>query len=352
MRENTLNHKQMVRVGVDTSKNVFQLHGVDMNEKTIVRKKLQRTQFLPFFANHPPCKIGLEACGSSHHWARELTTLGHEVVMIPAQHVKPFVMNNKNDAKDAEGICEAMKRTAIYPVAIKSIEQHDIQALHRIRERFVQNRTAQSSQIRGLLSELGLYIHKGISHVRKKVPLLLEDADNNLTAMSREWLSVVYDAFCFYDEKIQEIEKQINAFGATHPFCCKLRKIKGVGPLGSTILYAAVGNGAQYKNGRAMAASFGVVPRQHSTGGKEVLLSISKKGNGYVRKIMVNGARALLSHCEKNDDDFSLWMRALKERRGMNKAAIAVANKLLRIAWAVLSKPGEYDVGKCCTISS
>ena len=334
----TLKHEvsPVVRMGIDISKNLFQLHGVDKHDKPVLRKGVSRRRFLQELANMPACSIGMEACGSANHWARELGKLGHSVLLMPAQHVKPYVQNNKNDARDAEAICEAMSRPRMRFVAVKSIEQHDIQGLHRVRQGLIKSRTALSNQIRGLLAEYGIVVSKGASRIRRALPEILEDGDNQLTSMSRQLVSEMYEHLCYLDKRFGLIDTRIKDFVKTSEHCTNLCTAGGIGPMIASSLYAAAGNGSQFRNGRDMAAWLGLVPRQHSTAGRQVNLSISKRGNRYIRTLLVHGARSLVLQCHKKEDSLSRWIQKLTIRVGQNRACVAVANKLARMAWAIL----------------
>jgi transposase len=285
----------------------------------------------------------MEACGGAHHWGREFIKQGHTVKLIAAKFVRPYVKNNKNDARDAEAICEAMSRPRIHFIPVKTFEQHDIQSLHRVRQNVQQMRIAQSNQIRGLLMEYGVVIPKGPSYVRKLLPLILEDAENNLTTQFRFILSELYDDLCSIDKRLERIDKQIAAICAENHICNRLTEIVGIGNITATAIYAAAGNGRQFPKGRLFSAWLGLVPRQHSSGGRELMLGISKHGNNYIRTLLVNGAQALLVHCERKNDVISKWLIELKKRRGHNKACIACANKLARICWAIMSSDQKYS---------
>ena len=336
--------KAVVRMGIDISKHVFQLHGVDNHEKVALRKKANRKEFLLILANTPPCLIGMEACATSHYWARELKKFGHEVKLIPAQHVKPYVQNNKNDARDAEAICEAVSRPRMRFVCIKSTDQQDIQMLHRIRQGLIKTRTAQANQIRGLLAEYGIIINKGIEHICKAMPTILEDGDNNLSGMARNLFNELYETLCKLDNQIEEINTEMERFCKSNESCKNLQTIIGVGPVVATGIYAAAGNASQFKTGRDMSAWLGLVPRQHSTGGKEVHLGISKKGDRYLRSMIVQGAWSVVQRSGKAKDETSKWIREMISRSGKNKTVIAVANKLTRIMCAVLKSGEPYRV--------
>jgi len=332
----------IVRMGVDLSKNVFQVHGVNNHEKVILRRKLTRDQFPKFTANLSPCIIGMEACGGSHYWSRILESQGHTVKLMAGQHVKPYVKNNKNDMRDAEAICEAVSRPTMRYVTAKTIEQQDIQSLHRIRQEAIKMRTMQINQIRGLLLEYGIAIPIGSTKVRKEIPLILEDADNNLSMLFRVQLSGLYDMLCVLDQQIECVTDELEKIVQTNDYCKRLKTIDGVGTLSATALYASVGTGNQFKCGRDMAAWLGLVPRQQSSGGKTVLLGISKKGDRYLRSLFVHGGRAIVALRDKKENKRNLWLRELVNKKGANKASVALANKNIRIAWAILQSGEEY----------
>lgn len=334
--------KKVVRLGIDIAKNVFQLHGVDCHEKPVLTRSAQRSKLLQITANLPPCIIGMEACGGSHHWAREFIKQGHDVKLVAAQFVKPYVKNNKNDANDAEAICEVTGRPRTHFVTVKTMEQHDIQSLHRVRQSIQQTRVAQGNQIRGLLSEFGIVIPKRADILRKELPCVLEDADNGLTTVFRNLLFTLYDTLRQLDSRLHDIDKEIESFCRSNDICSRVTEIRGIGPITATALYAAVGTGRQFKNGRLMSAWLGLVPRQHSSGGKEKLLGISKRGNSYLRMLLINGGRVVVQHSERNNDTISLWARELKKRKCANKTGVACANKLGRIAWAIMHSDERY----------
>lgn len=263
MTKVTSSSKKVVRLGIDIAKNVFQLHGVDKHDKPIIKRSVRRSNLLSVTANMPPCTIGMEACGSAHYWAREFAKQGHEVKLVAAQFVKPYVKNNKNDARDADAICEVISRPRTHHVCIKTIEQHDIQALHRVRQSIQQMRVAQSNQIRGLLMEYGIIIPKGVGNIRKQLPDILEDAENGLTSLFRELLSDLYSNFLQQNKRLHDINKSIENVCKTNDICFRLSEIRGIGSKIATALYAAAGNGHQFSNGRFMSAWLGLIPCQH-----------------------------------------------------------------------------------------
>lgn len=330
------------RIGLDIAKQVFQIHGVDRFEKVLVRKQLRRAQVLDYFKAIAPCLIGIEACGSSHYWARELTQLGHHVKLIPAQFVKPFVKGGKNDANDAEAICEALGRPSMRFVTIKSVEQQVMQAEHRIRTRLVRARTALSNEIRGLLSEFGIAIGLGITQIRKALPMLLEDKETRLSARFKLLLGELAEELRQIDTHINEHEERLKAAAKEDDRIKRLLAIEGIGSISASALVAAVGDATQFANGRDMAAWLGLVPSQHSSGGKERLGHISKRGDTYLRTLLIHGARSVIKHCEGKEDRRSQWVKQLSKRRNRNIATVALANKNARIAWALLSRRERY----------
>ena len=259
---------EVVVLGIDLAKKSFQLHGVDASGQVVLKKKLSRAKLRQFMVQLPRCIIGIEACGGANHWTRVFEKMGHTVRMIAPEFVKPFVKSNKNDAADAEAICEAVQRPSMRFVPAKSIEQQDIQSLHRIRSQAVARRTAQTNQIRGLLMEYGIIIPQGISYVRQQIPLILEDAENDLTYLFRELLLGLYDEMVHLDQRIKTLEVKLEALCAQNEDCQRLLSIPGVGLLSATALVAAIGDIGVFKSGRELAAWLGLVPRQHSTGGK------------------------------------------------------------------------------------
>lgn len=333
---------QVAYLGIDLSKKSFQLHGVDAKGNVVIKKKLNRKALLPFIANLPECVIAIEACGGSHYWCRKFTELGHKVRIIAPQFVKPYVKSNKNDAADAEATCEAVQRPNMRFVPSKDIEQQDIQSIHRIRSQAVARRTALGNQIRGLLMEYGVIIPKGISFIRRQIPLVLEDAENGLTVLFRELLSELYEEMVHLDRRIEKLELKLEVIATNSKECQLLLTIPGVGLLSATALLAAIGDISAFKNGRELAAWLGLVPRQHSTGGTPTLLGISKRGDTYLRTLLIHGGRTVVRVAAKHDDRRNQWIKELDKRRGKNISAVAVANKNARIAWAVLAKKEPY----------
>jgi transposase len=325
-------------IGIDLAKNVFQVHGTDERGKAVLTKALRRSQMMPFFTQRPPCLIGMEACGSAHFWARKLTALGHTVKLMAPQFVKPYVKSNKNDARDAEAICEAVGRANMRFVSIKTPEQQALLALHRARQGFVRARTAQGNQIRGLLAELGCVIPKGRSHLEQQIPDILEDAENGLPGMSRELFARLLEHLRHLDAQVQALEGQIKAWHREDAASRRLEAVPGIGPLTASALVASIGDARNFKNGRQLSAWLGLVPRQHSSGGKPTLLGISKRGDVYLRTLLIHGARSTLLRAKPGD-----WGAALAERRNPNLAAVALANKNARIVWALLAHGRDFQ---------
>ncbi len=329
-------------LGIDLAKNVFQLHGVDENGKVVLRKKRTRQSLLPFLANLPSCVIGLEACGGAHYWAREMSRLGHEVRLMSPQYVKAYVKTNKNDANDAEGICEAVSRPTMRFVAVKSVEQQDIQAMHRVREGLIKDRTALVNQTRGLLAEYGIVVAQGVHKLRAALPLILEDAENGLSPRGRELFGELYERVLEIDSRLGEADARLQQVFESDERCRRLAQVEGVGALTATALVAAVGDAKAFKNGRQMAAWLGLVPGQHASGNKNRLLGISKRGDRYLRMLLIHGARSVVYRADRKDDARRRWVSQLKARRGANRACVALANKNARILWALLAHDQAY----------
>ena len=335
--------KKITTIGMDLAKNVIQVHGVDDRGKAVLKKRLKRNQVASFFANLPACRVGMEACGSAHHWARKLEKLGHMVKLMAPQFVKPYVKTNKNDVADAEAICEAVSRPSMRFVPIKTGEQQAVLALHRARQGFVKARTAQANQIRGLLAEYGIIIPQGIGHVAKRVPEILEDGENELPGVFRQLLARLAEHLNELDRQVGELEVQIQSWHRENEASRKLAQIPGIGPITASALVASIGDAKSFKNARQMAAWLGLVPRQHSTGGKPKLLGISKRGDAYLRTLLIHGARAVLRVAERKANYADSWLANLLSRRPKNVAAVALANKNARIVWALLAHDREYE---------
>jgi transposase len=325
-------------LGIDLAKKVFQLHGVNEVGKPVLTKKVARKDLLKIIVKLKHCTIAMEACGSCHYWAREFRKLGHEVKLIPAQHVKAFLKTNKNDANDAEAIVEASIRPSMRFVPVKELQHQDIQALHRCRERLVAEKVALINQIRGTFLEYGVLTPDSRKKMISGLSVLIEDNADQLTPISIELLKAGQAELRELADKIEKIELRLKSILKQNPVCQLLETIPGVGLMTATAVFGAVVDPSQFKNGRDFSAWLGLVPAQHSTGGKSRLLGISKRGNPYLRKLIVHGARSRVSMPVLQ----SQWMVEVEKRRGRNKAVVAQANKNARIIWAVMSSKQEY----------
>jgi transposase len=334
--------KETKTVGVDLAKQVFHVVCRDKHEREVRKRMLRRGQVLGFFANLPPCLVGMEACAGAHEWARKLRKQGHEVKLIAPQHVKAYVRGQKNDYNDARGIAEAVRRPDMKFVEVKTVAQQDIQALHRLRRGCLDDRTRLSNQIRGLLAEYGIVLAQGVGVVRAHLPELLEDGGNGLSGLFRGFLARSYEQLRELDEHIEFYTGEVERLGKQEEAQQRLQTIPGFGPIVASVFHSAIGNGQAFAKGRDVSASLGLVPRQHSSGGKEVLLGITKRGDGYLRSLLVHGARAVVRQAANKDDPLSRWILRIKAQRGYNKAVVALANKLARIGWAVLRHQKEY----------
>lgn len=335
----------LIRVGVDLAKSVFQVHGVDRAERSVWRRRLRREDWIDVLRDRvePGCEIGMEACGGAHHWARELQKFGYKVKLIAPQFVKPYVKSNKNDAADAEAICEAMRRPGMRFVPVKTVEQQDIQAMHRVRSGLLEQRTAKANQIRGLVAEYGLVAPKELVHLRLALPRWLEDEGDGLSSAFRRLLRGLREDLVALDERVKELDREIEQLAQADPVAKRLMQLRGVGPIIATAMLATVGDARQFRNGRQMSASLGLTPRQHSSGGRERLLGISKRGDAYLRSLLIHGARAVIRTARAKDDPLSKWVIRLADRSHPNVAAAALANKTTRIAWAMLRRGTNYQ---------
>lgn len=335
---------KITSVGIDLAKNVFQVHGVDERGKAVLKKQLRRDQMATFFVNLPPCLIGMEACSSAHHWARKLQGMGHTVRLMAPQFVKPYVKSNKNDAADAEAICEAVGRPNMRFVPVKNVEQQAVLALHRVRQGFVKARTAQANQIRGLLGEFGMIIPQGIGYIASRVPDLIEDASNELPGTFRLLVQRLLDHLKELDRQVDELEAQILAWHRSSELSCKLAQVPGIGPITASALVASIGDAKNFDNGRQVGAWLGLVPRQHSSGGKSNLLGMSKRGDTYLRTLLIHGARSVIYRAGQRTESCQ-WINGVVNRRNKNVAAVALANKNARIVWALLAHDRHYQAG-------
>ena len=325
-------------VGLDLAKSVFQVHGADKEGRPVVRKKLRRGQVLVFFAELSPCLIGLEACASAHYWARELRALGHAVRLIPPQYVHPFVKTNKNDATDAEAICEALMRPTMRFAAVKSAEQQSVLMLHRARELLVRQRTMLINALRGHCGEFGMVVAQGASKVTMLIEMIEDRDDARLPALARAALGSLVAQLRMAQTQILDLEKQLKAWHRTNEASRRLEAIPGVGVITATALVATIGDASQFHSGRQLAAWLGLVPRQYSSGGKARLGRISKRGDGYLRRLLVHGARADLRWSRHRKERRSVWQESLLARRPTNVVLVAMANKTARVVWAMLSR--------------
>lgn len=339
---------KITTIGIDLAKNVFQVHGIDEHGKAVLKKQLRREHMAQFFVQLPACLIGMEACSGAHFWARKLQGLGHHVRLMAPQFVKPYVKSNKNDAADAEAICEAVGRPNMRFVAIKSAEQQAVLSLHRARQGFVRARTSQGNQIRGLLAEFGQIVPQGLAKLRQHVPQILEDASNELPGALRLLIQGLMEHLRVLDERIAELQQQIQAWHRSDEVSKRLEQIPGIGPITASALVASIGDATQFKSGRELSAWVGLVPKQHSSGGKDRLLGISKRGDVYLRTLLVHGARALVRLAKMHPERYA-WLHSLISRSNANVAAVAVANKNARVAWALMAHRTAYRVNAVCT---
>lgn len=337
---------QISIVGIDLAKHVFQLHAVDAQGHKVFNKTVRRDQLRLTLSQLPPCRVAMEACSSAHYWAREIRTLGHEAQLLPPQSVKPFVQGHKNDARDAAGIAEAAARPATPRVAVKTEAQQALQALHRVRTRLVRDRTATGNELRGLLGEFGLVVAQGHAVIRQGIIREMIDAHHErlgealcflLDDLIAQWLAL--------DARIQHYDKRLAALSKASAEAARLMSIPGIGPINATLLMSHMGDPRRFPNGRQFSASLGLVPRQCSSGGKQRLKGISKRGNGEVRRQLVHGARAALRQFQRQEhpDRLARWACTLAARVGQRKAIVALANKLARISWSVLAHGKRYQ---------
>jgi transposase len=333
---------QIRSVGIDLGKTRFHLIALGDNGKILLRKKFTQKQLITFTANVQTCLIGMEACSGAHFLGRTLREQGHDVKLIPAQFVKPFVKSNKNDFLDAEAIAEAVDRHNMRFVPIKTDDQLDLQALHRVRDRLITRRTSVINQLRAFLLERGLVFAKSPAKLRERMPQLLENDAEDLTPRMRNLLALLWNEWKDLEQQVIDLNLEVEQIASSDAACTRLRQIPGIGPLIATAIVAAIGNGTAFRKGREFAAWMGLVPKQYSTGGRAKLSGISKRGNSYLRKILIHGARAVVLRCKRDRLTIGPWMTALEARAPRNVLIVAAANKLARIAWAVLSTGEEY----------
>ncbi len=333
---------KVTRIGVDLAKLLFVVHGVDERERVCVRTKLRRHEMHAFFAKLSPCVVAMEACSSSHYWARELQRLGHTVRLIAPHFIKPYRKGQKNDERDAEAICEAASRPNMRFVPVKSVEQQAVMVLHGTRELLVANRTALVNQLRGFLNEYGIVVRQGVARLCTRLPEILEDAENALPGLAREVIAHSYARLRELNEHIACYDRRIAQLAYQSEAAQRLVSLSGVGPITATAVVASIGDGKVFSNGRQFAAWLGLTPKQYSSGGKTRLGRITRAGNQYLRTLLIHGARAALRHAPRHDDVLSRWAIALAERRGKNKAAVALAAKNARMMWAMLARGEHY----------
>jgi len=344
--------KDLTVIGIDIAKNVLQLHGANEKGKVLLKKRISRENFLAFMANVPRCLIGMEACGGSHYWAKELTQLGFTVKLMSPHKVKKYLDHDKNDAKDAQACAEAVSRTSMQFVPMKTKEQMDIQAIHRIRSYYTKQRTGLSNMIRGLLLEIGIAIAQGKSALIHKMRELLDPENPRLDEQMKQVFQKLYEDLKQLDERITDYTVKLEDIAKGDEYCQRLRSIPGIGPMTATAVVAKIGNGSEFQKGRELSAYLGLVPKQHSSGEKQVLLGISKHGDRYLRQLLIHGGRSSLKAAMRvnkktnvfdKQDKHSRWMQKLVERVGMNKASVAVANKNARMIVALLKKGTFYE---------
>ena len=338
-----MNEHCIQTVGIDLGKDWFHVIGIDERGVSVLRKKLNRLQLAEFAATLPLSTVAMEACPGSQFWGRRFHEAGHIVRIIPAQFVKPYLKSNKNDFNDAAAIAEAASRGSMRCVALKSIDQLEQQAMHRVRQRFIVERTAAINQMRALLLEHGLVVPVGRALFARRLPEILEDAENGLSHRLRGLIARLRQRWHVLDEEITSLSAEIVAIAKQSELCQRVTTVPGVGPLVATALVAAVGNATAFKRARHMSAWLGLVPRQYSTGGKAKLAGISKRGNAYLRMMVIQGARALMIHMKRDQSRLGLWLRELEQRSHPHVALIALANKIVRICWKVLTGAQTYQ---------
>lgn len=329
-------------IGLDVAKNTFQVHGVDQGGNTVLRKRLRRKDVLAFFAELPPCLVGIEACGTAHYWAREIRDRGHDARLIPAAYVKPYVKRNKNDAADAEAICEAVGRPTTRFVPIKGAEQQSVLMLHRTRDLLVRQRTMLVNALRGHLAEYGIVTAQGIGNVQRLFEVLAQGNEALIPVLARRALLSIVDQLQQLSQQIRALELEIMAWHKTNEPSQRLATIPGVGPITATAIVASVGDPSQFRSGRHFAAWLGLVPRQNSSGDKERLGRISKRGDKYIRRLLVVGATIVIRHARAKPSHRTGWINQLLARRSARLVSVALANKMARIAWVILARGEIY----------
>ena len=330
-------------IGIDLAKSIFQVCAVNQAGKPVFNRQVRRNRLLGLLVQYPDATIAMEACSGSNYWGRELKKRGFQVLLIPPQHVKPFVKSNKNDRNDALAICEAADRPNLRCIEPRSLEQTDIMLIHRMLQRRIRARSTLIHQLRGLLNEYGVVVARGKERLRAELPLILENTENELTDIARHHLHQQWLEWSDLDQGIADLEQAIRLQARDNEQVMRLTQIKGVGNKIASAMTAYIGNGQGYQNGRHLAANLGLVPNQHSSGGKPRLGRISRRGNTYLRQLLVQGAWSVVRYADRGQDRLSRWTRQIIERRGKHKAVIAVANKLARIIWAMSYHGSEYQ---------
>lgn len=337
--------KELTTIGIDIAKNFIQIHGTNNKGKCVLKKRVARDKFLTFMANLPKCLVGMEACSGAHHWANELIKLGFEVKLMSPRKVKRFVDNNKNDAKDAEACSEAVTRANMRFVPVKTQVQMEIQALHRIRSFYIKQRTGLTNMMRGVLLEMGIAIPQGKSALIKHLRMLLDDESTRLSEKMRTIFQSLYDDLKRLNEEIECHTASLEKLAQEDEYCRRISTLPGIGPITATAMIAKIGNGSEFHQGRELSAYLGLVPKQHSSGEKQILLGISKHGDRYIRQLLIHGGRSALNAAMKKDkntglfekqDEHSQWIRKLADRIGRNKTSVAIANKNARMIIALL----------------
>lgn len=333
-------------IGLDIAKNVFQVHGIDEAGRAVLKRRLRRCEVLRVFAGLEPALVGIEACHTGHHWAREIRALGHEVRLMPPQFVKPYVKSQKNDAADAEAICEAVQRPTMRFVPIKSIEQQSVLLLHRTRDLLIRQRTSLISAIKAHCAEFGIIVGRCMRDIDRLVASL-SDAWSNLPELAHEMLEILAEQLRDVAGRVLDVEARLLAWHRSNEVSRRLATIPGIGPITASAIAATVVDAQQFKSGRQFAAWLGLVPQQRSSGGKERLGSISKRGDGYIRRLLIHGARAIVGWRMRSATKPDRWIAGLLSRRPVNVATVALANKSARVAWALMNGGTEYDHGRC-----
>lgn len=335
--------EQVSVIGIDLAKNVFHLVGMNRQGRIVIRKRTSREKLIRTVSEYPNAVVALEACGGSHYWAREFEKGGFEVKMLSPQFVKPYVKSNKNDMQDAEAIAEAATRPTMRFVPTKTVTQQELQFLHRARARIIRGRTALINELRGFFLEYGLVAPKGPKYFQKKLPKLLQEVESRASDLGKELLKNLVEELRQLDVQVKSYTEKIEELADKHPVAQRLQTIPGIGPLTAVALVAAMGDSKCFRNGRQFAAWLGLVPRQHSTGGKSVLLGISKRGDTTIRTLLIHGARTVIRWLNLHSDPRSQWLKQLLERRGVNRACVAQANKMARMAWALMARGETYQ---------